>query len=1076
MYLKCVFLRYICKENFNIRTMRFLYAFAALLVNVTFAFAQTTLTGTVSDAMGQPLPGVTVAVLDGGGSPKNGDITSLEGTYRVSVAPGETIEFYFLGYTKVTKVYNGQKTLDVVLEEDNLFLDDAVVVGYGQQKKSSITSAVSAIKGDELLKAPATNVSQVLAGRLPGISSVQESGEPGLDQASLRIRGSVYGVSYIVDGFPVDNINDLNSADIESISVLKDGASAAVYGLSAAGGVIIVTTKKGEKGDAKITYNGSYGVSMNANFPEFMDGAQFVSYYNIAEMMDLLANKEISSPEEYTPYFSKKVLSLIQNGDPDGNWANTNYIDLVFGTGSTQKHNVTVQGGTDKHRYFASFGFLDQKGNIDNFNYNRYNVRANLESQITKNVDFTLGLSGVLSDRQSPAFLSGGSDSDSGYEVGWFSIGRQTVQMHPYLPATKDGYYTGAKQNNQSFLVSPLAAIYESGYKKARGAGMSANAALNYKVPFIKGLSFKATGSFDYSQSYNKNLSTPYTIMWLSKDAEENWGWSKRTDNPHISDNVTNLGEGVTFSQQMVGQVSASYVKSFGKHNVDAMLLAEAREYKGNGLSAYVKNLPFAELPELSNGIPTNDPVGGWSSASRSAGYVGRLRYDYDEKYLAEFTGRYDGSYKFAGMTGNRWGFFPSASLGWRLSKEEFMQNQDVVDDLKLRASVGLLGNDSVSEYMFLSTYSKSLNVIYPNGMFPSYTTSGIANTDLTWEKTLSYNVGFDLTMWDGLLGAEIDGFYNYTYDMLTYQGSGYPPSMGGYYSTWANYNSIDSKGIDVLITHRNHFDLLGKPFYYDVSASVTYSHTRWLKYKDEPNIVDYRKRVGTQYGSLLCWKADGLFRSEEEIDNAAWYGTRPNIGDIKYVDINGDGVIDEDDKGYFGLSNRPRLTYGLNLNFNWNGFDFNAQFTGGALFNVSLTGNYYNGYDDNTIWTQTFKEGGNSPLYLVEGAYSIYNKDGAYPRLTLSTTSSGGDNGLCSTFWVRDGKYVRLKTAQLGYTFPKKVTDFVGIGSFRVFVEGQNLFTIDGLPDGIDPESPGVNNGYYPQQRLVMGGITLTF
>ena len=917
----------------------------------------------------------------------------------------------------------------------------------------------------------------MLAGRLPGISSVQESGEPGLDQANLKIRGSVYNVSYIVDGFPVDNINDIDPSDIESVSVLKDGASAAVYGFSAAGGVIIITTKKGEKGDAKITYNASVGASMNANFPQFMNGEEFARYYNVADMMDKLANGEISSPDEYTPYFSKEVIDMITGVKPSKEWDNVDYVNLVFGTGFNQKHNVTVQGGTDKHRYFASFGLMDQQGNIDNFWYKRYNIRANLESEIAKNLDFKLGLSGVMSNRHSPAFLSGGSDVDSGYEVGWFSIGRQTIQMHPYLPVKYEGYYTGAKQNNQAMLVSPLAAIYESGYKETRSAGMSANASLNYRVPFIKGLSFKASGSFDYSLSYNKNLSKPYTMMWHSlNEATGKWEWSKRTDNPHIKDNVNNLGEAVTFSQQAVGQVSASFVRSFGKHNIDALLLAEARQYKGNSLSAYVQSLPFTELPELSNGIPTNSPVAGWSSASRSAGYVGRLRYDWDERYLAEFTGRYDGSYKFAGMTKNRWGFFPSASLGWRISKEPFMQNQDVVDDLKLRASVGLLGNDSVSEYMFLSSYGKSVNVVYPNGMFPSYTTTGVANTDLTWEKTLSYNVGFDLTMWDGLLGAEIDGFYNYTYDMLTYQSSGYPPSMGGYYSTWANYNAIDSKGVDILLTHRNHFDLLGKPFWYDVAASLTYSDTRWIKYKDSPNIADYKRVVGSQYGSNLCWKADGLFRSEEEIDNSAWYGTRPNVGDIKYVDINGDGIINDDDRGYFGLSNRPRLTFGLNLNFTWNGFDFNAQFTGGALFNVSLTNTYYNGNDDNTIWTQTFKEGANSPLYLVQGAYSEYNKEGTYPRLTLSTTNHGGDNGVGSTFWIRDGKYIRLKTAQFGYTIPKKITNFVGISSLRLFVEGQNLFTIDGLPEGIDPESPGVNNGYYPQQRLVMGGITLTF
>lgn len=1051
----------------------------SFVMGFVLLFAQNSLHGVVKDANGQPLAGVTVMVK----GTSNGTITDMDGRYSLSVPNGAVIEYASLGMSTVVYTANGESVHNVVLQEDTLFLDDVVVVGYGTAKKGNLTSAVSAIKGDELLKAPSTNVSQVLAGKLPGISSVQESGEPGLDQASLRIRGSVYGVAYVVDGFPVDNINDIDPADIESISVLKDGASAAVYGLKAAGGVIIVTTKKGDKGDVKVTYNASVGASMNANFPQFMNGPQFAYYYNVAQMMDQLANGEISSVDQYDPYFTKRNVEAMVNGDPEDGWDNVDYINEVFGTGLTQKHSVTVQGGNDKVRYFTSFGYLGQNGNIKNFNYKRYNVRANVEGKIAKNLDFKLGVNGVLSRRDTPAFLSGGSDSDGDTEAGWFSVSRQTIQMHPYLPRKYKGYYTGAVQNNQSFLVSPLAAIYESGFKKTNGASMGVNAELVYNLPWVKGLSVKASGSFDYSVSHNKNLSTPYTMMSMTKNSEGVWTWNQRSDNPHVSDNVTNLGEGAVFSQQIVGQAGISYINTFGKHSIDALALVEARQCSGNGLAAYVKNLPFASLPELSNGVATNNPASGWSSASRSAGYVFRLKYDYDEKYLAELTGRYDGSYKFAGMTNTRWGFFPSASIAWRASKEDFMEGaKGIVDDLKIRGSVGLLGNDSVNEYMFLSTYSKyDEQVAYGllNGATvsnPAYYTSGIPNTDLTWEKTLSWNAGIDLTMWNGMLGLELDGFYNYTYDMLTYQSSGFPSSMGGYYPTWVNKNAIDTKGIDVLLSHRNHVDLGGKPFFYDITASMTYSHTRWLVYGDEPNIVDYRKVVGTTYGSILCWKAEGLFRSEEEINNSAWYGTRPNVGDIKYTDINGDGKIDEDDKGYFGRSNRPQLTFGLNLNFNWNGFDFNAQFTGGALFDVSLTGTYYNGYDDNTIWTQTFKEGGNSPLFLVQNAYSEFNKQGTFPRLTLSTTSHGGDNGLSSTFWIRDGKYVRLKSAQLGYTIPKKLTQKLRIDTIRFFVEGQNLFTIDGLPEGIDPESPGVNNGYYPQQRLLMGGLTLTF
>ena len=558
-----------------------------------------------------------------------------------------------------------------------------------------------------------------------------------------------------------------------------------------------------------------------------------------------------------------------------------------------------------------------------------------------------------------------------------------------------------------------------------------------------------------------------------------NGTWSKYED-PRGTSDGTALGEGQTTYEQMVGQASINYTSNFGLHNVEALALVEARDNKGCGLSAYAKNLPFIQLPELGFGVPTKDPIGGWSIASRTAGYVFRLKYDYNSKYMAEFTGRYDGSYKFYGM-GKRWGFFPSASLGWRISKEKFMEGLDFINDLKVRTSIGLLGNDAVSEYAFLSTYSQwKSGVIYPLGASavksPGIYTSGIPNPNLTWEKTLSWNTGFDATLWNGLLSIELDAFYNYTYDVLTGMGGGKPSSMGGYYPTYGNHNALDSKGIDILLSHRSKFQLAGSPLQYNISGNLTYSKTRWLKYLDDPNIMEWQKMVGTTYGTIYGWKADGLFRSEEEIDNSAWYGSRPCVGDIKYVDMNGDGKIDSQDRGAFGRSNRPQLTFGLNIGASWKGFDFNAQFTGGALFDVSLTGTYYNGYDDNTIWTQTFKENANSPLFLVENAYSIDNPNGSFPRITLGSTGHGGDNGLSSSFWWRDGKYIRLKSAQIGYTFPRTWMSKLNIQDLRIFVEGSNLFTIDGLPEGIDPESPGVNNGYYPQQRTVMGGLTLTF
>ena len=1046
-----------------------------LLVGAAYSYAQPSVKGRVTDPDGQPLPGVAVLV----SGTTNGTMTDDNGNYHISdLKKGDILIFSSLGLGEQQFECHGSLSkLDVTMKEDATFIEETIVVGYGVQKKSSMTSAVSAIKGDDLLKAPSTNVSQLLAGRLTGVSSVQESGEPGLDQAAIRIRGAQASAKYVVDGFPVDNINDIDPYDIESISVLKDGASAAVYGLQAANGVIIITTKKGQTGKPKISYNATFGASMNANFPEFMDGPEFAYYYNVADMMDQLSSGAIASESEYVPYFTKQQVELMLNNDPTDGWDNVNYIDLIFGTGFTQKHNITVQGGNERSRYFASFGYLGQEGNIDNFTYDRYNIRTNIESQLAKNFKFNLGLSGVLTNRHTPGFSSGGTDANSYVgEAGWLSVANQTIQMHPYLPVKYGDMYTASIKKNTSLPQSPLAAIYESGYKKTRGMDVSANMALSYDAPFLKGLQFKVSGAFDYGASMNKNLNTPYTIMGYTKGE-----WKEYAD-PRGNGNGVNLGEGTSYYQRVTGQASISYTNSFGLHNVELLALGEMIDYKSNNHSAYAKLIPFATLPELSYGQPASSPISGSSNAWRSAGYVFRARYNWDERYLAEFTGRYDGSYKFAGMTKTRWGFFPSASVAWKMSKEPWMEDVDCLDDFKIRGSVALLGNDNASAYMFLNSYSKYWSdIVYPsygngNVVKPGYGDMGIANTELTWEKNLSYNVGFDLSMWNEKLGLEVDAFYNYIYDMLSAQGADFPPSMGGYYQSIINKNSYDTRGIDVLVSHKNVFYAGGKPFYYGITGTVTFARTRWLVYPDAPNIPEIHKVVGRPLGAVMVWEADGLYRSEEEIDYSAWYGSRPNIGDIKYVDKNGDGQINGDDKGFIGRTNRPELTFGLNLNFAWNGIDFNAQFTGGSLFDVSLTGTYYNGYDDNTIWTQTFKENANSPIFLVKNAYSIYNPNGTFPRLTLGATGHGGDNGLASTFWLRDGTYVRLKSAQLGYTFPKKWTDKINIETLRIFVEGQNIFTIDGLPEGIDPESPGVNNGYYPQQKLLMGGISLTF
>ena len=1064
--------------NITLKKSKYLKQMVSLLFISIFTcfsvYAQAHITGVVKDDLGMGIPGVSVVVK----GTTNGTISDLDGHYSIGAGGSDVLTFSYIGMKAQDVKINGRKVINVVLHEDVEALEEVVVVGYGTQKKSSLTGAVSAVKGDELLKAPATNVSSLLGGRLPGISSVQESGEPGVDQASLRVRGSLYGVTYIVDGMP-RSINDIDPNDIESISVLKDGASAAVYGLKGAGGVIIITTKKGREGKSKITYNGSLGVSMNANFPEFLNGPQFAHYYNMGNLMDQLGNGTISDRSQFKPVFKREHVDMMLNNDPTDGWDNISYVDEVFKTGFNQKHSITAQGGTDQIRYFTSIGYLGVDGNIDNFSYKRYNLRTNIEADIAKNFVLTVGVSGNVGNRHTPGFAAGGTDSDAYLgEQGWLSIAHQTIAMHPYLPKKYDGLYTATPAKNTSLPQSPLAAIYESGYKNTKSVDLQTNISLLYNLPWVKGLSLKVTGAYDFGTSRNKNLDTPYKVNAIRlPDSTADLAYTLTNDPRGKS--YLSLGEGQVNVQQLVGQASINYVNTFAqKHNVDFLGLMEVRDYKTNKLSSYGRDLDFAELPELGLSKPAENPIGGSSDAARSVGYVFRLKYDYDTKYLAEFTGRYDGSYKFAGnVSGKRWGFFPSGSVAWRMSSESFMSDLTFIDDLKIRASVGLLGNDDVTAYSFLSRYMFSDNKLPLNGLLQNAIyTKGIANPNLSWEKTLSYNAGFDFTLWGGKLGMELDAFYTYTFDILTAMGGNYPPSMGGYYPTYENFNKVDAKGVDILLTHRNRFTLGGSPFIYNVGGNITYAKNRYLRYPDSPNIPEWQKVTGKSVYASYGWVAEGLYRTESEIDNSAWYGSRPNLGDIKYKDLNGDGKIDSQDRARIGRNNRPELTFGLNLGAEWKGFDLSAQFVGGALFDISLLGTYYNGYDDNTVWTKTFKEGGNSPLYLIENAYSIDNPNGTFPRITTGTLSHGGDNGLASTFWYRNGRYLRLKSAQLGYSFPSKWVRKAGIENLRIFAEGSNLFTISGLPDGIDPESPGVNNGYYPQQKTVMGGLTLTF
>lgn len=1047
-----------------------LLTLALLLVGTGAAMAQTTsVRGTVTDESGSPLVGVAVVIEN----TYKGTTTDASGSYKLDVPAGSKLVFSSLGMLSQTvAVGKGTTRIDIILKDDAARLEEVVVIGYGTSRRADVTAAVSQVDGKELAKMPMTNLSQGLAGRVTGLISVQNSGQPGADQASMTIRGSKAGILYIVDGIP-RSINDINPNDVESVTLLKDGAAVAIYGLEGAGGVMIVTTKKGgTQGNMQLSYKGSYGASFNTSYPEFLDAPGYAYWYNKALEMD---GKD--------PVFTAEHVKMMKEGI--NGWGNTNWFNEIFGTGVNQQHSITSTGGTERLSYFASLGYMDQKGNINNFNYRRYNIRVNIESKIANSLTFKMGVAGNMGDRSEPGFAAGGS-SGAGASYAWLSIAEQAAYAHPYLPMTYEGMPT-ASMNNYSNTINPVAATELSGYSKSQSIGVQTNASLQWDIPWVKGLSLKVLGSYDRSITTSKILATPYFVMAASiPNADTKDITYRMASDPRNNANVSsgkktnNLTEGFSQGARITSQTSISYNNTFAeKHRLNLLALLETREYKSNSFSAAGKDIPFKELPELNYATtPADKPISGSSNANRRVGLAFRAQYSYADKYLAEFSGRYDGSYKFIGnVSGKRWGFFPSVSLGWRLSDEEFFRPaRNVVDNLKLRASFGSLGDDGGSSaYAYLSTYGNVAN--YPNVVLGGVGQNGImtslvANELLTWERNYSYNVGFDLSMWNGKLGVEFDTYYNYIFDILA-PNSGKPASMGGYYASYVNNNSQDVRGIDVKVSHRNR---IGKDFTYGITASLTWAKDRWLKYQDSPNTPDYAKHIGHSRYMTMGYIADGLFQSEEDIDNSAYIvGMRPQVGDIKYKDLNGDGKITYDqDRAYIGRGQRPQINGSLNLNAGWKGIELDVLLVGAAICDVSLMGTWYNWNEDSTIFTRPFKAGANAPRYLVENSWTPDNTDAQYPRLSLTPPNSS--NAHASSFWYRDGKYLRVKSVHLGYSLPEKWISKMKMSRLKIYVEGNNLFTWSGLPEGVDPEWPSVTNGYYPQQRTVVGGLEITF
>ncbi|WP_270089936.1 SusC/RagA family TonB-linked outer membrane protein [Sphingobacterium sp. SYP-B4668] len=1001
----------------------------------------------------QPLDGVTIRSTN----QKVNAFSNSNGRFSL-LAEGSSVRLSFttIGYvSKDTVVKVGAGPIEILMNQDNSQLDEVIVVGYGQMKKASVTGAIAQVSGEELKQAPTANLSSMLQGRLPGLVTRQTSGQPGSDGASLTVRGyntlTNNNPLVIVDGIERE-FPQINPDEVESISILKD-ASAAIYGVRGANGVIMVTTKRGKAQKPTITYNGSYALSTNTSFPEFLNGRDYAYYYNKAQELDGVA--------EASRRFTTAEIDRITNGDPEGVYGNTNWFDLLFkNSAPTLTNNLTLNGGSDRYRYFVSAGAYNQDGIIDRTSYDRYNGRINFDADVLDNLKLTLNVAYRDDVRKEPGLSAGLGNS-------YASIFAQAMMSYPYLPAYNANGVPVGSLNPGNGNQNPIAARDLSGENSTRSNRLQTNLSLTYQVPGVSGLSLKVNGGYDKGYSMKKSYLLPYQLdVYNNSTKQYALGWAR-----HANAGVASLNQWFSDSWQKTIQPSISYANKFGDHTVNALLLYEYMRTDNSGLSGGRRGYPITDIMDLTFGDEVIDDLvkGGHSMFSR-AGYSFRFNYDYADKYLLEVLGRYDGSPLLPGET--RWDIFPAVSAGWRISNEPFFRdNVSFVDNLKLRASVGKLGNDLIKKYQYLRVMEPSVNPVVLIGNTPSKSLNiyAVPNFDVRWETTMTYNGGVEASLWNGLLGVEADVFYRVTKDILQGQSGLRPPSFGEYFPEVVNSGIVDSRGFELILTHRKQIN----DFSYNVRGNLSFARSKVIETTEDANVPDHLRRTGKPVGLKYGFVADGFFQSQEEIDHSALFGpTRP--GEIRLKDLNGDGRITWDqDWTVIGKGDLPEMMFGLNFSASYKGFDASAFFQGAALSDVALSGLYTNsGVHDNTFYTMPFYQDGNSPKYLVEKAWTPENPNATYPRLSTQSAQSGGK---FSSFWIKDGSYLRLKAAQIGYTLPKSWLNQANIQQLRLHISGSNLFTWSNL-DYLDPEMPSVNQGYYPQQRIYEFGLSLTF
>jgi len=1003
-------------------------------------YYQNPVKGKVTSADGMPVPGANVVVK----GTTMAVSTDLDGNYELPSLPSNAVlVISSIGFQTQEIAVKGETVVNVTLKDDNKELEEVVVVGYGTKKKATLTGSISEIDGKAMAKSPAVNVSNSFAGRVSGVVTSNRAGEPGYDDSSIAIRGintmNDNSVLIVVDGVPaqIGGINRLNPQEIESVTVLKD-ASAAIYGSRAANGVILVTTKKGKLGSKmKVSYNFDQGFSSPTRLPDMADAATY------AQIVNEIAYYNDDSAGLNSIYSDADIQKFRDGSDPVGH-PNTNWAKVTLKNYSLQsQHNLNVQGGSENTTYFFSLGKLSQDGLYKNgaTSYDQYNVRTNIDAKVSDRFKVGVSLSGRKEDRVYP--ITGAGD-----------IFRSIYRAYPTVAAfNPNGSPTrGIELNNPAMMVTNIGGTNENPTYVFNGILRA-----SYDFGFVKGLSVDGFMSSDVSQSYSKAFSKPYKLYSYDQTA-----------NAYTSYVVGGLDQQATLTEEQTNQsmevynIKLNYKRQLGSHNVDAFVGYEQSENNWHRFGAYRRHFPSIETPELSQGGAAPTDQNNWGSSTRYTrqSYISRIAYDYSEKYLADIQMRVDGSSFFP--SDSRYGFFPSVSMGYRISKENwFADNVKGINDLKFRASWGQLGNDRTEPFQYYDNYGFNNRYVVGGVLTSGVDLRKLANPGITWERATKIDFGINTRFLKNFT-AEVN-YFTQDRSKILWARNGSIPGSTGIVNPYAddplvpkeNIGGIKIQGIETTLGYNHTGD-----FTWGLSGNFTFTKNKITNIDEAPGVLDYQKQTGKPWNTYLLYEAVGIYQTKEEINNSPHVaGALP--GDLIYRDVNGDGKITEDDKTRTKYGNIPRMTFGLVADANYKNFDLSIVFAGQAqvsqyvLAESGSVGNFYSDWANNR-WSPT-------------------NTGGTYPRVSDRASSAVSGGLYRNNFWLNDASFVRLKTVQLGYTIPSDMLSSYGISSFRVYTSAFNLFTLSKVKN-YDPEGSSESAQFYPQQKIINLGFNVQF